>query len=63
VDDDEPDTCARCGVDLEGPRVIVLLGSLAIMYCPLCGKKEAHLVTRSGTHAMDVGVKPKARTR
>jgi hypothetical protein len=61
--DQDVDTCARCGVELAGPRIIVLHGSLVIMYCTKCGKNEAHAVKRSGTHALRLDlVAPKSKT-
>jgi NAD-dependent SIR2 family protein deacetylase len=50
--EEDVDTCARCDVPLGAERVIVLHGSLVIMYCSACAQKEAHRVTRSGTHSM-----------
>ena len=43
--------------------MIVLHGTLVIMFCTACGKKEAHAVTKSGTHSLDIPAGRRAKTR
>jgi hypothetical protein len=61
--DEDVHECARCGVELQGERVIVLKGSLVIMFCSTCGKNEARAITRSGTHALELEAIRRTKTR
>jgi hypothetical protein len=61
--DEDAHACARCGVELQGERVIVLKGALVIMFCSTCGKHEAHAITRSGTHALELDAARRTKTR